>query len=120
MDITLHKYLRSIRIENGELLKDMADKLNMTASELSAIEHGKKEAPKGFMNKIESLYLVKDNLSEAAYIQEIRGFVGLMKDIDEEDNLKESSKPLLTYLTFLLESIDKKDELISSLVEKEG
>lgn len=54
----LHKYLREIRIEHGELLKDMADKLGMSSSELSAIEHGKKPMPEGFMKRIQSLYMV--------------------------------------------------------------
>lgn len=54
----LHKYLREIRIEHGELLKDMADKLGISVSELSAIEHGRNPMPKGFMKKIQSLYMV--------------------------------------------------------------
>lgn len=32
------KELRKIRIENDEILKDMADKLNVTAAYLSAVE----------------------------------------------------------------------------------
>lgn len=52
----LHKYLREIRIEHGELLKDMADRLGMRSSELSAIEHGKKPIPKGLRERTQSFY----------------------------------------------------------------
>lgn len=52
----LHKYLRNIRIENNELLKNMADKLGLQPSELSAIEHQRKTMPEGFMEMIHQLY----------------------------------------------------------------
>ena len=56
------RILRNIRMECNELLKDMADKLNITSSYLSAIEHGKREIPEGFVNDIICLY----NLNETA------------------------------------------------------
>jgi len=52
----LHIFLRDIRVEHGELLKGMADKLGMGSAELSAIEHGRKPIPEGFMQKLEYLY----------------------------------------------------------------
>ena len=39
------KELRKIRIENDEILKDMADKLNVTAAYLSAVENGNRKVP---------------------------------------------------------------------------
>lgn len=36
----LGKFLRKLRIDNGELLKDMAEKLNISVSMLSGIETG--------------------------------------------------------------------------------
>jgi len=50
------RILRNIRMDCNELLKDMADKLNITSSYLSAIEHGKREIPEGFVNDIICLY----------------------------------------------------------------
>lgn len=52
----LHFYLRKLRFENGELLKDMAEKLNMSSSQLSSIEHGKEQPPNDFLKNILSLY----------------------------------------------------------------
>lgn len=56
----LGKFLRKIRIDHGEILKDMADKLNVTVSFLSAVENGKKRMPAAWNSKICDLY----NLNE--------------------------------------------------------
>lgn len=39
------KFCRKLRIDNGELLKTMADKLNVTPAYLSAVELGKRNIP---------------------------------------------------------------------------
>lgn len=44
--------LRIIRLDNNELLKDMADKLNISAAYLSSIENGKKRPTADFVDKI--------------------------------------------------------------------
>lgn len=53
---SLGKFLRKIRIDQGEILKDMADKLGVTVSFLSAVENGKKKMPSSWSNKICVLY----------------------------------------------------------------
>lgn len=52
----LGKFLRKLRIDHGEILKDMADKLNVTVSFLSAVENGKKRMPSGWNEQICNLY----------------------------------------------------------------
>ena len=37
------KFLRILRMDNGEILKTMAEKLEVTSSFLSAVENGKKK-----------------------------------------------------------------------------
>ena len=54
------RFLRKIRIDYGEILKDMADKLNVSAAYLSAVEMGKRNIPEQWVDKISQLY----NLSE--------------------------------------------------------
>lgn len=54
------RFLRKIRIDCGEILKDMAEKLNVSAAYLSAVEMGKRNIPEQWINKISDLY----NLSE--------------------------------------------------------
>lgn len=50
------KELRKLRIMTGELIRDMAAKLNVTASYLSAVETGKRQTPDGWVDKIADLY----------------------------------------------------------------
>lgn len=50
------KFLRKLRIDNGELLKDMAIKLNVTPSFLSMVETGKRSVPKKWKEEIEKSY----------------------------------------------------------------
>jgi transcriptional regulator with XRE-family HTH domain len=63
-------YLRKLRIDNGELLKDMADKLGVTPSYLSAIETGKRNIPGDWVDKIAALYnldmIERDQLADTA------------------------------------------------------
>lgn len=54
------KALRKLRIDRGEILKSMAEKINMTSSYLSAIECGKRNIPTDLIQKLTSIY----NLSE--------------------------------------------------------
>ena len=54
------RFLRKIRIDCGEILKDMAEKLNVSAAYLSAVEMGKRNIPEQWVNRISELY----NLSE--------------------------------------------------------
>lgn len=56
------KILRKIRIDNGEILKDMADKLEMTSSYLSAIECGKRNIPNNLITKLQQLYNLDDEM----------------------------------------------------------
>jgi transcriptional regulator with XRE-family HTH domain len=50
------QHLRKIRIDCGDLLKDMADKLGVTSSYLSAVETGKRNVPDGWVEKISQFY----------------------------------------------------------------
>lgn len=54
------KFCRVLRIEYGELLKDMADKLNVSSAFLSSVENGKKEIPISWLDKIIDLYSLNE------------------------------------------------------------
>ncbi|KHF28295.1 Helix-turn-helix domain protein [Anoxybacillus sp. BCO1] len=45
------RFCRKLRIDNGELLKHMADKLGVTSSYLSAVENGKRNVPQDWVEK---------------------------------------------------------------------
>ena len=50
------KILRIYRLNNGMILKDMADKLNVPSSYLSALEMGRKPVTKDFLDKLLEKY----------------------------------------------------------------
>lgn len=52
----LGKFLRKLRIDRGEILKNMADKLEVSPAFLSAVENGKKKMPSSWNSKICILY----------------------------------------------------------------
>lgn len=58
------KYCRKLRIDRGELLKDMAEKLNVTSSYLSAIEVGKRKVPKNWVELISKQYNLDNEQTE--------------------------------------------------------
>lgn len=56
MATALGKLLRKLRIEHDEYLRDMAGRLNITSSYLSAIENGKRRMPMDYIGKIGEIY----------------------------------------------------------------
>ena len=61
----LGKFLRKLRIDNGEILKDMSEKLGVTVSFLSAVENGKKKMPSAWNKIICNLYSL--NAEQSAF-----------------------------------------------------
>ena len=59
------RFLRKLRIDRGEILKDMADKLEVTVSFLSAVENGKKKMPAAWNKKICDLYQLDADQTDA-------------------------------------------------------
>lgn len=82
------KFCRKLRIDNGELLKDMADKLNVTASYLSAVENGKRNVPQDWLNKIAGFYGLNnvqfDELRDAVEESQLNNKISL-KGFNKED-----------------------------------
>lgn len=58
------KMIRIFRLENGLLLKDMADALDYPSSFLSAIETGRKPIPNSFLDKFFKTYSIDDAMKE--------------------------------------------------------
>ncbi len=57
----LGKELRKIRLDNDELLKDMAQKLGVTVAYLSAVENGKRKFPDAWVKIIASEYRLEEH-----------------------------------------------------------
>ena len=60
----LGKYLRKLRIDNQEVLRDMAQKLEVSPAYLSAVEIGKRNIPAGWIPQIISMYSLSKNEAE--------------------------------------------------------
>ena len=60
------KVLRKLRIDNQELLKDMAARLRVSSAYLSAVETGKRKIPPEWISTIEHEYKLE---LESAYEQ---------------------------------------------------
>lgn len=54
------KYLRKMRIDNSELLGQMAKRLGVSAAYLSSIENGQREIPESFVENIVQKYNLSD------------------------------------------------------------
>ena len=53
---SIGRFLRKLRIDNGEILKDMAEALGVSSAFLSAVENGKKKMPEGWIEKLKTIY----------------------------------------------------------------
>ena len=53
---SIGRFLRKLRIDNGEILKDMAEALGVSSAFLSAVENGKKKMPEGWIEKLKAIY----------------------------------------------------------------
>lgn len=56
MVTSLGKFLRKLRLDNDELLINMAEKIGMPTSTLSAIETGRRRPPRGLAGRIKDAY----------------------------------------------------------------
>ena len=61
------KFSRKLRIDNGELLKDMAKKLGVTSAYLSAVEIGRRKIPEKWLEMIQYLYNITPNEIKLMY-----------------------------------------------------
>lgn len=87
MVTALGKELRRMRIDLGELLKDMAENLNITPSYLSSIENGKKKPTHEWLENLFKVYdlpLSKRQELERAYFETINEISLSLNDISDQ------------------------------------
>lgn len=61
------KELRKMRIDHGEVLKDMAEKLGVSPSFISAVETGRKNVPAGWIDQIADTYSLDETKVKRLY-----------------------------------------------------
>lgn len=110
-------FFRKLRLDSGEIMKEMADKLNVSASFLSAVENGKKKMPDSWYKCIINLYdLDKDKQNELMQaIEESQKFI----EINLED-LSVDKKRLAFSFARELQNMGKEDvDKMKSFFSKE-
>lgn len=90
----LGKKLRKIRIDNDEISSDMARKLEISVSYLSAIENGKRNISKDLAEKLFKIYQLSDNDKEKI-LQAISIYSGEMRIRLDSLNEKQQELSLL-------------------------
>ncbi|WDF02972.1 helix-turn-helix domain-containing protein [Shouchella hunanensis] len=113
------KFVRKLRIDNGELLKEMADKLGVTSSYLSAVENNKRNVPQGWSEIIIKNYAL--NEFEAKQLEKAIEESIIINKIDLNQFGKED-KNIVKALARELKSFDEADrkKLIQLLNKERG
>jgi transcriptional regulator with XRE-family HTH domain len=101
------KLCRKLRIDHGELLKDMADKLKVTPAYLSAVEIGKRNVPQDWPEKITALYLLDSETSEALHEAARKSQLNLKIDLK---GVEDADKDLVLAFAREFKELDEKDK----------
>jgi len=110
------KFCRKLRIDHGDLLKDMASKLGVTSSYLSAVENGKRNVPREWIVKISEIYSLSAE-EQNALKQAVNDSQKVVKiDFEGYDN---EDKNTLLALARQFKGLDEEDkDLIKNLLLK--
>lgn len=111
------KELRKIRIDNGEVLKDMADKLKVTSSYLSAIENGKRAVPANFVGEIISLYELSEKRQEVLRLSYDNSLKTVSLDLDGKKFAKRELA--LKFARSFEDMSDEKAKKLLSFIDRE-
>ena len=112
------KELRKMRIMAGELIRDMAMKLNVTPSYLSAVETGKRQIPDGWVGKISELYSLSPTEVEALQKAADASMLSVKLNLDGLNDRRRQTAVLFAREFGDLD--DKKLEQIRKLLDEDG
>lgn len=101
----LGKFFRKLRIDNNELLADMASKLNVSPAFLSKVENGLKKPPQDWESKIVELYSL--NVNSAKELSDCMFEVLNIKSIDM-GTINDENKDLMLSFARKINSLDDK------------
>ncbi|MHC8516705.1 helix-turn-helix domain-containing protein [Sporosarcina sp. ITBMC105] len=110
------KFCRKLRIDKGELLKDMATRLGVTSSYLSAVENGKRNVPHDWVEKITVMYSLSD--SEEKELKQ--SFIESKKVVTIDfEGYSNEDKSVLLALAREFNALDESDRLkIKNILQK--
>lgn len=112
MITSVGKFLRKLRIDRGEILRDMATRLGVSSAFLSAVENGKKNVPEKWPAKLEELYCLS-----AEQMEELRNAIAESKDIVELNIRDTSDKNRQLAISFARQFDTLDSEIIDKLFD---
>lgn len=112
------KVLRKIRIDHGEILKQMADRLNVSSSFLSSVENGKKTIPTDWCDKISTFYRLDESQSQLLKDSASASAKTIKVDLTESSAIKK--KAALVFARKFSELSDEQAESIIAFMNKKS
>lgn len=101
------RFCRKLRIDNAELLLDMARKLEVSAAFLSKVENGRSKPPADWVRKIAGLYELNDE--QANELRE--SFTeARTKDVLHLNSMKQDEKDMMFAFARKLDSMDAEEK----------
>lgn len=98
------RFCKKLRIDNNELLADMASKLGVSSAFLSKVENGKKKPPKTWEDNIKRLYELNE-YQEQELKESI--FNAINSDSIDISSYKSDEKELMLSFARKINAIDK-------------
>lgn len=99
-------FLRKLRLDSNEIMKEMATKLDVSPSFLSTVENGKKTIPKSWYEKIVNLY----DLNKEQQNKLMQAIEDTQKSLEINlEKLNKEQKRLAFAFTKELKNMNKKD-----------
>lgn len=111
--LPISKFLKILRIENGENAKQMSDKVMISPSYLSAIENGKRVIPLSFQKSI----IEKYNLTEeqrAEFVKAIEDSSTFIK-LDFSDSKNDPKILKIKQIVFALTKREVDDDVVDKI-----
>lgn len=112
------KELRKMRIMAGELIRDMAAKLNVTPSYLSAVETGKRQIPEEWVGRISELYSLSP--TEKEMLQKAADASALSVKLDLNGLNDDRRQTAVLFAREFSDLDDRKLEQIRRLLDEDG
>lgn len=106
------KLLRKLRIDRGEVLKDMADKLNVSSAYLSAVEIGKRTIPEHWAAEIIQIYSLDGEIADELRTLADASLKSIRLDIEGIGQRKREAA-----LVFARSFEDMDDETVEKLIQ---
>lgn len=108
------KFLRILRVSRDESAKQMAEKLGVSASYLSAVELGKRDIPNSWEDIINEKYMLNEN-NQLKLRKAISDTISSVKlDLSTTDEKKKELILAMAKTDFDDETIDKLSEIIKT------